>query len=211
MRRLLRLIEILLDHCCRFIHVSKQYTFIISSLRSPSRERYNIKVSVLSSDNDQPSIKGQHFPMGDYPTILLIIEDSEEDFEALCRMIKNAPTRCQIYRCHDGDEALDFLFHTGQYADTATSPVPSLILLDLNLPGLDGREVLSQVKQDETLRSIPVVVLSTSNNPKDIRACYQTGVNSYLIKPINAIKFKRTMQVFMEYWFDAIVLPDILD
>ena len=111
----------------------------------------------------------------------------------------------------DGDEALNFLFHTGQYADPATSPVPSLVLLDLNLPGLDGREVLSQVKQDETLRSIPVVVLSTSNNPKDIRAYYQTGVNSYLIKPINAIEFKRTMQVFMEYWFDAIVLPDILD
>lgn len=149
--------------------------------------------------------------MGDYLAVLLVIEDSDEDFEALCRMMRNAPTRCQIYRCHDGDEALDFLFHTGQYADPATSPVPSLVLLDLNLPGLDGREVLSQVKQNETLRSIPVVVLSTSNNPKDIRACYQTGVNSYLIKPINAIEFKRTMQVFMEYWFDAIVLPDVLD
>jgi CheY-like chemotaxis protein len=149
--------------------------------------------------------------MGGNIAILLIIEDSDEDFEALCRMMKNTPTRCQIYRCHDGDEALDFLFHRGQYIDTATSPVPSLVLLDLNLPGLDGRDVLSQVKQNETLRSIPVVVLSTSNHSKDIRACYQTGVNGYLIKPINVIKFKRTIQVFMEYWFDAIALPDILD
>jgi CheY-like chemotaxis protein len=149
--------------------------------------------------------------MGDHLAILLIIEDSDEDFEALCRMMQNTPIRCQIYRCHDGDEALDFLFHTGQYADTATSPVPSLVLLDLNLPGLDGRDVLSQVKQNETLRSIPVVVLSTSNHPKDIRACYQIGVNGYLIKPINALKFKRTVQIFMEYWFDAIALPDILD
>jgi CheY-like chemotaxis protein len=149
--------------------------------------------------------------MGDYLATLLIIEDSDEDFEALCRMMKNGPTRCQVYRCHDGDEALDFLFHTGQYADAKTTPLPSLILLDLNLPGLDGREVLSQIKQNETLKSIPVVVLSTSNNPKDIRACYRTGVNGYLIKPINAIKFKRTMQVFMEYWFDAMALPDILD
>lgn len=149
--------------------------------------------------------------MGDHPAILLIIEDSDEDFEALCRMMKNTPPRCQIYRCHDGDEALDFLFHRGQYTDTSTSPVPSLVLLDLNLPGLDGRDVLSQVKQNETLRSIPVVVLSTSNHSKDIRACYQTGANGYLIKPINVIKFKRTIQVFMEYWFDAIALPDILD
>ena len=149
--------------------------------------------------------------MRDYLATLLSIEDSDEDFEALCRMMRNAPTRCQIYRCHDGDEALDFLFHTGQYADTDLSPVPSLILFDLNLPGVDGREVLSRVKQDETLKSIPVVVLSTSNNPKDVRACYQIGVNGYLIKPINAIKFKRTMQIFMEYWFDAIALPDVLD
>jgi CheY-like chemotaxis protein len=146
--------------------------------------------------------------MGKYLATLLIIEDSDEDFEALCRMIKNAPTQCQVYRCHDGDEALEFLFHTGQYANPETAPLPSLILLDLNLPGLDGRDVLSQVKQDQTLKSIPIVVLSTSNNPKDTRICYQTGVNGYLIKPINAIKFKHNMQIFMEYWFNVITLPD---
>jgi CheY-like chemotaxis protein len=149
--------------------------------------------------------------MGDYLAILLIIEDSDEDFTALCRMMKSALVQCQLYRCHDGDEALDFLFHTGQYANAEPPPRPSLILLDLNLPGLDGREVLSQVKQDKTLKSIPVVVLSTSNNPKDIQACYQAGVNSYLIKPMDTIKFKHTIQVFMEYWFEAIVLPGMTD
>ena len=149
--------------------------------------------------------------MVDYLATLLVIEDSDEDFEALRRMMKYATTQCQVYRCHDGDEAIDFLLHMGQYADVQTAPVPSLILLDLNLPGLSGQEVLSHVKQSEALKSIPVVVLSTSNNPKDIRACYQTGVNSYLIKPINAIKFKHTVQIFMEYWFGTIALPDIID
>jgi CheY-like chemotaxis protein len=149
--------------------------------------------------------------MGNPLATLLIIEDSDEDFEALFRMIKNAPIQCQVYRCQDGDEALDFLFHQGQYTDPTTAPVPSLILLDLNLPGLDGQDVLSQIKQDETLKHIPVIVLSTSNNPRDIRACYQAGVNSYLIKPINMVKFKRNMEVFMEYWFDTIALPDSLE
>jgi CheY-like chemotaxis protein len=149
--------------------------------------------------------------MSDYLATLLVIEDSDEDFAALCRMMENTSTRCQVYRCQNGDEAIDFLFHQGEYADAQMSPMPSLILLDLNLPGLDGREILSQVKQDQALKSIPVVVLSTSNNPKDIRACYQTGVNGYLIKPINTAKFKRTIQVFMEYWFEAIALPDVLD
>ena len=149
--------------------------------------------------------------MVDYLATLLVIEDSDEDFEALRRMMKHAATQCQVYRCHDGDEAIDFLLHRGQYADANTAPVPSLIMLDLNLPGIDGKEVLSQIKQTETLKSIPVVVLSTSNNPKDIQVCYQIGVNGYLIKPINAIKFKRTVQIFMEYWFDTIALPDTFD
>ena len=146
--------------------------------------------------------------MVDYIATLLVIEDSDEDFEAFHRMMKYTTTQCRVYRCHDGDEAIDFLLHTGQYADVNSAPVPSVILLDLNLPGLSGQEVLSYVKQSESLKKIPVIVLSTSNNPKDIQGCYQTGVNSYLIKPIDAIQFKQTVQVFMEYWFNAIVLPD---
>jgi CheY-like chemotaxis protein len=149
--------------------------------------------------------------MSETSPTLLVIEDSDEDFEAFRRMMNAGASRCKVYRCHDGDEALEFLFQTGQYADTEKAPRPSLILLDLNLPGLDGRDVLIQVKQDNRLKSIPVVVLSTSNNPRDIRACYQSGVNGYLIKPIDAVRFKHTIQVFIEYWFGAIALPDVAD
>jgi CheY-like chemotaxis protein len=149
--------------------------------------------------------------MSEIPPTLLVIEDSDEDFEAFRRLMNAGASRCQVYRCHDGDEALEFLLRTGQYADAKQVPRPSLILLDLNLPGLDGRDVLTQVKQTDGLKSIPVVVLSTSNNPRDIRACYQSGVNGYLIKPIDAARFKHTIQVFIEYWFGAIALPDVVD
>jgi CheY-like chemotaxis protein len=139
---------------------------------------------------------------------LLVIEDSDEDFEALQRMMRKWPLANPIYRCMDGDEALDFLYHTDQYIDSTKAPRPALILLDLNLPGTDGREVLEQIKQDDTLKSIPVVVFTTSSNPKDIETCYRYGVNGYILKPININKLMRTIQIFIDYWFEAVVLPD---
>jgi CheY-like chemotaxis protein len=139
---------------------------------------------------------------------LLVIEDSDEDFEALQRMMRKWPLANPIYRCMDGDEALDFLYHTDQYIDSTKAPRPALILLDLNLPGTDGREVLEQIKQDDTLKSIPVVVFTTSSNPKDIETCYRYGVNGYILKPININKLMRTIQLFIDYWFEAVVLPD---
>jgi CheY-like chemotaxis protein len=147
--------------------------------------------------------------MGDPSAILLVVEDSDEDFEALQRAICQTSIACQIHRCSDGDEALNLLF--AENRALIPSPLPSLILLDLNLPGMDGRDILARLKQDETLKSIPVVVLSTSNNPKDIRGCYKLGANAYLIKPINAVKFKHTIQLFMEYWFEAVTLPNVAD
>jgi CheY-like chemotaxis protein len=140
---------------------------------------------------------------------LLLIEDSDEDFETFQRMMRKWSVANPIYRCIDGDEALDFLYHTGQYIDPAKAPRPSIILLDLNLPGTDGREVIEQIKQDNSLKSIPVVVFTTSSNPKDIEACYGYGVNGYILKPININKLMRTFQIFIDYWFEAVVLPDI--
>ncbi len=86
--------------------------------------------------------------------------------------------------------------------------VPSLILLDLNLPGTDGREVLEEIKQDEKLKIIPVIVFTTSSNPKDIESCYRFGVNSYVLKPINIDKSKEVMQSIVDYWFNIAVLPE---
>jgi CheY-like chemotaxis protein len=139
---------------------------------------------------------------------LLVVEDSDEDFEAFGRMMQKSSVSNPIYRCTDGDDALNFLYHTGKYVDSEKAPRPAIILLDLNLPGTDGREVLEQIKQDKNLKTIPVVVFTTSSNPKDIEICYQYGVNGYILKPIDINKLMRTLQVFIEYWFESVILPD---
>jgi len=125
---------------------------------------------------------------------LLVIEDSDEDFEAFGRIIRRLSIVKPIYRCTTGDQALDFLYQTGEYTNSDRAPRPGIVLLDLNLPGTDGREVLGQIKQDNTLKSIPVVVFTTSSNPRDIEACYQHGVNGYIIKPIDVNELRTVIQ-----------------
>lgn len=140
--------------------------------------------------------------------LLLIVEDSNEDFEALQRFLGRSPLTIHIQRCLNGDQALAFLSRTGSYVERESSPRPHLIVLDLNLPGTDGREVLRRIKQDNNLKMIPVVVFTTSNNPKDIEVCYQYGVNSYIVKPINFAQLKRDIQILVEYWFEVTMLPN---
>ncbi|PAX58410.1 response regulator [Brunnivagina elsteri] len=138
---------------------------------------------------------------------LLVVEDSDEDFEAFCRGWRKLTVANPIYRCTNGDEALDFLYHTGKYTSSHPLLRPGLIILDLNLPGTDGREVLTQIKQDKNLRSIPVVVFTTSSNPKDLEICYQQGVNSYIIKPIDVKKLMKIINILVEYWLQVNSLP----
>ena len=138
---------------------------------------------------------------------LLIIEDSDEDFTALQRIIDKAQIGNPVYRCEDGEEALDFLFRQGEYEDQSLAPRPSLIILDLNLPGTDGREVLACLKQDENLQTIPVVIFSTSSNDKDINACYRHGISGYLVKPMSIKRLNKLVTNFLEYWFKTVELP----
>ncbi len=155
---------------------------------------------------------------------LLIVEDSDEDFEALSRIIdfpreqilirsgievgrQYSSLPLAIHRCIDGDDAIDFLNRAGKYRDVNNMPRPHLIILDLNLPGTDGREVLTTIKQSEALKTIPVVILSTSSNPQDIAACYQAGANSYMLKSMNINELKESMQMLLDYWFKAMILP----
>lgn len=140
--------------------------------------------------------------------LLLVVEDSNEDFEVLQRFLEKSALSIPIQRCVNGAQALEFLYHTGQYQDRQRFPRPNLIVLDLNLPGIDGRDVLRRVKQNEKLKTIPVVVFTTSNNPQDIEDCYQSGVNSYIVKPINFNQLKRDMQVVIDYWFKVTTLPN---
>lgn len=142
---------------------------------------------------------------------LLVVEDSDEDFEALCRVIKRQSVVTPIFRCTDGDDALDFLYHTGNYTNPQSAPRPAIILLDLNLPGTDGRQVLEQIKNDQDLQSIPIVVFTTSANPRDVEVCYRYSVASYLLKPIDINRLTQTIQIFVNYWLDIVILPDTVN
>jgi CheY-like chemotaxis protein len=138
---------------------------------------------------------------------ILIVEDSPEDFEASKRAFRKAGLKNEIFHCEDGDEALDFLYQRGPYTDAAKAPRPAIILLDLNLPGTDGREVLQDVKANQELRDIPVIVLTTSDDERDIEACYRYGANSYIKKPVDLEGFFRAITMLKEFWFEIAILP----
>ena len=138
---------------------------------------------------------------------LLIVEDSEEDYTTLIRLLKKQGFEYPIYRCVDGDDALDFVFQTGEYSPEI-APRPTLILIDLDLPGTDGREVIKIIKNHQKLKIIPIVVFSTSSNTKDIQICYEQGVNSYMEKPVNIKTFSKNIEDFLSYWFETAILPN---
>ena len=138
---------------------------------------------------------------------ILLVEDSPEDYEATVRAFNRSGLKNPIVRCEDGDAALDYLFRRGRYAEPESSPRPGVILLDLNLPGTDGREVLQEIKRHEQLRHIPVIVLTTSTDERDVDACYQAGANSYIQKPVDMDGFIRAIERLNGYWFEVVVLP----
>jgi CheY-like chemotaxis protein len=140
---------------------------------------------------------------------ILVVEDSPEDFEATMRVLRRSGLANPIYRCCDGDEALEFLFQRDRYRDPAIAPRPSVILLDLNLPGTDGREVLTEIKKDDRLKLIPVIVLTTSGDERDIEKCYLAGANSYVKKPVDLGGFVSAIQRLKDYWFEIVILPKV--
>lgn len=139
---------------------------------------------------------------------ILLVEDSPEDYEATLRALRRAGVKNPIYHCADGDEALDFLYQRDTYHSPVLAPRPGIILLDLNLPGTDGREVLAELKQDPELKKIPVMVLTTSTDERDIEECYTAGANSYMQKPVNLEGFMRAIQRLTDYWFEIAILPE---
>lgn len=138
---------------------------------------------------------------------MLIVEDSNEDFDAMQRFLQRSPINIPLWRCASGEDALAFLHRQGRYAPPAPAPRPSMIVLDLNLPGTDGREMLRHIKQNETLKPIPVVVFTTSNNPKDIEDCYHNGANRYIVKPIDFEQLKHDMNTLAAYWLQVTETP----
>src|SRR5205823_192474 len=135
---------------------------------------------------------------------ILLVEDSPEDYEATVRALRRDGLANPIFRCEDGDDALDFLHRRGKHA---AAPRPGIVLLDLNLPGTDGREVLAQVKTDESLRVIPVVILTTSADERDVEWCYAAGANSFMQKPVDLDGFMRSIKRLKEFWFEVVIVP----
>jgi CheY-like chemotaxis protein len=145
--------------------------------------------------------------MTDVDCPILLVEDSPEDTEATLRALKKAGMTFPVFHCASGDDGLDFLYQRGKYTDAMQSPRPCFILLDLNLPGTDGREVLAEIKNDEHLKTIPVVVLTTSTDTRDIENCYFMGANSYIKKAVDFEKFSQSIRLLNDYWFHVVELP----
>lgn len=138
---------------------------------------------------------------------VLIVEDSDDDFFATARAFKKANLLNPVQRCTNGDQALDYLYQRGEFASPASAPRPGFVLLDLNLPGTDGREVLRVTKSDPLLRQIPILVMTTSDAEQDIARCYDAGANTYIKKPVDLSGFVESVSRLKEFWLGVAVLP----
>ena len=141
------------------------------------------------------------------PAIILLAEDDPGDQELTRRALEEGKIRNELHIAEDGEETLDYLLRRGKYEDPKSSPCPDLILLDLNMPKLDGRQVLEEIKKHEALRTLTVVVLTTSSRDEDVLRTYDLGVNSFITKPVDMGQFISLVQTIEEYWFQIVVLP----
>ena len=145
------------------------------------------------------------------PITILICDDDEEDRMLTKAALDQAHVSNALRFVEDGEQLLDYLYQRGAYAgETGKAPRPGLILLDLNMPKMSGREALKVIKEDETLLDIPVVVLSTSRLDEDIIRSYQLGVNSFISKPVTFSGLVEAMNVLGRYWLEIVELPPVV-
>ena len=141
---------------------------------------------------------------------LLVVEDSNADFLMLKRLMRKMNVQSPIYRCQTGDEALALIYRTGRYQKCENCDRPGIIMLDLNLPGTDGRAVLARLKQDQNLAKIPIIIFTCSSDQRDIDFCYQQGANGYMVKPLGIQELTQVIQAFVDYWLGANTSPFLL-
>ncbi len=139
---------------------------------------------------------------------ILIAEDDEDDYLLTMEALKEAGIDTQIKWVKDGEELMNYLEPFGTAKKKSNANFPSLVLLDLNMPRKDGREVLDEIKKNAMLRKIPVVVLTTSKAETDINHAYDLGVNSYIQKPVRFNDFVEAVKVLSHYWFHIVKLPE---
>jgi chemotaxis family two-component system response regulator Rcp1 len=138
------------------------------------------------------------------PVEILLVEDNPADVRLTVEVFKDSRITNHISVAADGEEALDFLRKRGKYADEIK---PDLVLLDLNLPKKDGREVLTEIKADPDLKAIPIIVLTTSDADQDVWKAYDSGVNCYITKPVDLEKFIRIFHSIEDFWLMIVKLP----
>jgi chemotaxis family two-component system response regulator Rcp1 len=138
------------------------------------------------------------------PVDILLVEDNPGDARLAIEALSESTVPNTVHAVRDGEEAMAFLHQEGKYA---SSPRPDIILLDLNLPKKDGREVLAEIKEDPDLKSIPVVVMTTSNAEDDIRKTYNLHVNCYVTKPVELDHFMKVIKSLEDFWLATVRLP----
>jgi two-component system response regulator len=138
---------------------------------------------------------------------ILLVEDNPADVEITRRALRESAAPVELIVVRDGQEAVDYLLRQGTHAAPRGWRPPDLILLDLNLPRLTGREVLERIRATDNFRSVPVVVLTTSTQPEDVRALYAAGANTYIEKPRDFAHFVEVLKTIRQYWLDTAMLP----
>jgi len=139
---------------------------------------------------------------------ILLVEDNPDHAELTLRALRDGNMLNEVFWVKDGEEALDFLYQRGRYANGAGVPRPGLVLLDIKLPKIDGHEVLRQIKIDEALRPIPVVMLTTSEREDEVAEAYRAGANSFVSKPVRFSDFVQKVKSVQLYWVLTNLLPE---
>jgi len=143
------------------------------------------------------------------PPDVLLVEDNPLEVELTIRPFRELDPTREIAVARDGEEALDFLFARGAYRSRASAPLPRLILLDLTLPKLDGLEVLRAVRTNARTSQVPVVVLTASDDPRELAQCYQLGANSCVQKPVHYEQLRMSLQTLGRYWLELNQSPPV--
>jgi two-component system, chemotaxis family, response regulator Rcp1 len=138
------------------------------------------------------------------PVEILLAEDNADDLELMHEGFTKSKFIVNLHHVKDGEKCMAFLRKQGQYA---RAPTPDILLLDLNMPRMDGREVLAAISGDASLRHLPVVILTTSSDEQEILKMYQLRCSSYIVRPIDFHQFVRVIQAFSDYWLTLVVLP----
>ena len=145
--------------------------------------------------------------MNNHPITVLLAEDDPEDIYLIGEALEEVAIPNQLKIVQNGEELLDYLYQRGDFSDPSESPRPGLVLLDLNMPRLDGREALSQIKADSDLRRIPIVVLTTSKAQEDILNTYNLGISGYISKPVSFSGLLEVIKSLGTYWLQTVQLP----